>query len=271
MRGKGVQKRDSRVTVGITPAYAGKRWELDNDSRYYKDHPRVCGEKPKGPHENKKELGSPPRMRGKALLRQCRNFRIGITPAYAGKRIISPCFLIAEWDHPRVCGEKHFLCKGSFCRRGSPPRMRGKASSAVLLPYSYRITPAYAGKRRDVVKCWAALGDHPRVCGEKGQHGGIQPDNLGSPPRMRGKVPPHCCFCPAHGITPAYAGKSYIFVSEKFIPEDHPRVCGEKLLVRSAGCNVVGSPPRMRGKGEIESYADECDRITPAYAGKSCR
>ncbi len=25
----------------------------------------------------------------------------------------------------------------------------------------------------------------------------------------------------------------------------------------------------MRGKAEIESYADECDRITPAHAGKS--
>ena len=32
-----------------------------------------------------------------------------------------------------------------------------------------------------------------------------------------------------------------------------------------------GSPPRMRGKEKIQSYRDECDGITPAYAGKSLR
>ncbi len=51
--------------------------------------------------------------------------------------------------------------------------------------------------------------------------------------------------------------------------KDHPRVCGEKetMLVNSAV--IVGSPPRMRGKDHILEFIKNCNRITPAYAGKS--
>ena len=52
---------------------------------------------------------------------------------------------------------------------------------------------------------------------------------------------------------------------------DHPRVCGEKALecaVRNPG---PGSPPRMRGKGEVVHHGAVVRGITPAYAGKSGR
>ena len=48
-------------------------------------------------------------------------------------------------------------------------------------------------------------------------------------------------------------------------------MCGEKRKDRLDYYVPQGSPPHVRGKGEIESYADECDRITPACAGKSGR
>ena len=110
--------------------------------------------------------------------------------------------------------------------------------------------------------------DHPRVCGEKKSfqtHGVFLP---GSPPRMRGKANAVNHRVIVDGITPAYAGKSHVFVSEKLVPEDHPRVCGEKEPIRTVTTFNAGSPPRMRGK--------ECDKpdlffwigITPAYAGK---
>ena len=73
------------------------------------------------------------------------------------------------------------------------------------------------------------------------------------------------------GITPAYAGKRSPALFPLRSPEDHPRVCGEKKVMRGAKDKRMGSPPHVRGKGEIESYADECDRITPACAGKSGR
>ena len=72
---------------------------------------------------------------------------VRITPAYAGK---SPKFrnrLDVYKDHPRVCGEKTYRDSPTYPAAGSPPRMRGKALSGLLITGQGRITPAYAGKR----------------------------------------------------------------------------------------------------------------------------
>ena len=74
-----------------------------------------------------------------------------------------------------------------------------------------RITPACAGKRlkRSVVD--ACTKDHPRVCGEK-KIPTLQPlISLGSPPRVRGKVPCSAATSSSVGITPACAGKRKSF------------------------------------------------------------
>ena len=49
--------------------------------------------------------------------------------------------------------------------------------------------------------------DHPRVCGEKHAWASFRFAQLGSPPRMRGKVVQHRKDLPQLRITPAYAGK----------------------------------------------------------------
>ena len=71
------------------------------------------------------------------------------------------------------------------------------------------------------------------------------------------------------GITPAYAGKRGGQRALRFLPQDHPRVCGEKQRgvkdMKAAG----GSPPRMRGKVRYEVREHVQAGITPAYAGKS--
>ena len=106
--------------------------------------------------------------------------------------------------------------------------MRGKGLSITTGERPTGITPAYAGKR----SCWIRRGtcgwDHPRVCGEKFSFVGILLLPQGSPPRMRGKVPPahHRAFL--SGITPAYAGKRRRLVVAQEGARDHPRVCGEK-------------------------------------------
>ena len=52
------------------------------------------------------------------------------------------------------------------------------------------------------------------------------------------------------------------------IPEDHPRLCGEKPVDRDVRAGSEGSPPPMRGK--VLTFIDFQFkfRITPAYAGK---
>ena len=77
-------------TIRITPACAGKRAPLGNGAachvgspprvrgkvlreagriRWFKDHPRVCGEKVQIWSAYKRHWGSPPRVRGKASSR----------------------------------------------------------------------------------------------------------------------------------------------------------------------------------------------------------
>ena len=126
--------------------------------------------------------------------------------------------------------------------------MRGKASHWNFNTDIPRITPAYAGK-----SCFSSLTippvqDHPRLCGEKKiiRSGGSMLS--GSPPPMRGKGCLNGFEKCRQRITPAYAGKSHLYGIITVEVRDHPRLCGEKGIVKT--CNVVriGSPPPMRGK-----------------------
>ena len=90
----------------ITPACAGKSILQLFYPLTGKDHPRVCGEKCDFADECTSPLGSPPRVRGKVLLKLEYTFAIRITPACAGKRKREPLTKHMVKDHPRVCGEK---------------------------------------------------------------------------------------------------------------------------------------------------------------------
>ena len=86
---------------------------------------------------------------------------------------------------------------------------------------------------------------------------------------MRGKEPASCAQVLRQGITPACAGKRGCSCRFHMPPGDHPRVCGEKPLGHRCQCVLLGSPPRMRGKGIAIFRQLHHGRITPAYAGKS--
>ncbi len=131
----------------ITPAYAGKRrsdWIIRS---IYWGHPRVCEEKNFLLLMTSRRSGSPPRVRGKAILRSSLYHLSRITPTCAGKSC-RPCH--TRWcglDHPRVCGEKGLSMFWSLNHSGSPPRVRGKVLKELIALLFHGITPAYAGKR----------------------------------------------------------------------------------------------------------------------------
>ena len=87
-------------------------------------------------------------MRGKVERVYFAPQDLRITPAYAGKSIGFNLLRYIEPDHPRLCGEKCLNSKQRYNRLGSPPPMRGKAVKFVIYFVLYRITPAYAGKRK---------------------------------------------------------------------------------------------------------------------------
>ena len=207
-------------------------------------------------------------MRGKAvsfpnILTRCR-----ITPAYAGKRYAGCDFGNVQRDHPRLCGEKLLSIFQKSNHLGSPPPMRGKGNWTRRSTTSMRITPAYAGKSlwfRDIFSCNK---DHPRLCGEKCCRCCGYGTGTGSPPPMRGKGIIDISIIMIHRITPAYAGKRRFLSCVTTIFWDHPRLCGEKLVLCSIFFRNLGSPPPMRGKAAGLSVSPARTGITPAYAGK---
>ena len=231
----------------------------------------MCGEKCATRWQKPKALGSPPRMRGKAvaIFRQLHHGRI--TPAYAGKSDPEKQPGAARWDHPRVCGEKKRLQPTITAQPGSPPRMRGKAIQSRPDYPDNGITPAYAGKSPQGLRTAVHSRDHPRVCGEKARTLIVQNEPQGSPPRMRGKALTDPCIALCHGITPACAGKRRSIGRLSQPTRDHPRVCGEKCSSVRSASHRRGSPPRMRGKDLPFTCDCESTGITPACAGKSLR
>ena len=207
-------------------------------------------------------------MRGKAIEKLSFIPDDGITPAYAGKSHLLYAGFPFSRDHPRLCGEKSSVGLCSDKMTGSPPPMRGKAEEVVRGHIKVRITPAYAGKRKDMVKSNALNRDHPRLCGEKSVFHVDMLVSVGSPPPMRGKVVITRKMTWQSRITPAYAGKSCFCGSSLDSCRDHPRLCGEKDFVLPVPVISRGSPPPMRGKENWANDPQMLRRITPAYAGK---
>ena len=106
-------------------------------------------------------------MRGKAIAPVLPETKLGITPAYAGKRAVSGISIALTWDHPRLCGEKRSFRFIMDVFRGSPPPMRGKVDFVQSQAEADRITPAYAGKSATGATSSIVKKDHPRLCGEK--------------------------------------------------------------------------------------------------------
>ena len=128
-------------------------------------------------------------MRGKAQRPYKPHGARGITPAYAGKRLLERPLDTVGRDHPRLCGEK----------------VLENADGEQL----DRITPAYAGKSVATLYSLVKVQDHPRLCGEKERLVQLAAFSMGSPPPMRGKGQSIGYALDKARITPAYAGKRW--------------------------------------------------------------
>ena len=146
-RGKGLLAVEAGDTVGITPAWAGKRVRRRRKYPCYRDHPRVGGEKPTSKLQSVYRKGSPPHGRGKVANANQASVPHGITPALAGKSSCHVPGACPRRDHPRAGGEKMTRRYSSVPVPGSPPRGRGKVEEQMKVANHRRITPAWAGKR----------------------------------------------------------------------------------------------------------------------------
>ena len=152
--------------------------------------------------------GSPPQVRGKPIFQSLYFSKPRITPAGAGKTITVMCKIIIDKDHPRRCGENYHLSIYERNIIGSPPQVRGKPLSLLVLLRHTRITPAGAGKTHHQFPILRECQDHPRRCGENYLWRRRRIVSLGSPPQVRGKRLYTACMSWMKWITPAGAGKT---------------------------------------------------------------
>ena len=168
MRGKGEGQGNSHQERRITPAYAGKSRIRRACTDRHRDHPRMCGEKCEAYARIHGMVGSPPRMRGKALENGGGSLDVRITPACAGKSGTNCREKSSRKDHPRMCGEKSASIVQENCQLGSPPHVRGKEPFCFACCRCPGITPACAGKRlkrsRSTVPPVAIVPLFPSVC-----------------------------------------------------------------------------------------------------------
>ena len=152
---------------------------------------------------------------------------------------------------------------------GSPPPTRGKLILKLCCENVNRITPAYAGKTQCRRRAVPLIEDHPRLRGENKEKAYKVTCGTGSPPPTRGKQCPALPYVLHTGITPAYAGKTFLRGKAAHTTKDHPRLRGENRIPCLRLFLGLGSPPPTRGKlGRVVDDA-EIIRITPAYAGKT--
>ena len=152
---------------------------------------------------------------------------------------------------------------------GSPPHTRGKEIRKDGSTRHPGITPAHAGKSKDMATGIVVCRDHPRTRGEKSCRNPPSLRIAGSPPHTRGKAQAPAQASPERRITPAHAGKSFGGCCRIHGRWDHPRTRGEKSYCQLYSFLFIGSPPHTRGKVKLYSYASNGNRITPAHAGKS--
>ena len=126
VRGKRVQLRVSSPDTRITPARAGKTSQSCLTPAKLRDHPRACGENLNSDKEVTEWRGSPPRVRGKPVVKFGELAAIRITPARAGKTFRVQNGRLSIQDHPRACGENGVEWQALALCVGSPPRVRGK-------------------------------------------------------------------------------------------------------------------------------------------------
>ncbi len=264
-----IQRKLSVCKQGSPPQVRGKRSGTNIYSSVGSDHPRRCGENHCSNRIDRQDNGSPPQVRGKRHFLASSNFRLGITPAGAGKTFLDEPEKEEQWDHPRRCGENFAGMDKPEGMTGSPPQVRGKLERLHEDCAITGITPAGAGKTRRCCAHRPKFQDHPRRCGENGLDRRRDPSGIGSPPQVRGKLRARCRLHDINRITPAGAGKTLKQKRQYAVNEDHPRRCGENISDPACCSSIKGSPPQVRGKPERNISGRSGFGITPAGAGKT--
>ena len=130
----------------FTPACAGQTSPPRRGPNRTTVHPRVCGADDLAILIIYAGHGSPPRVRGRLALPPLSLAHPRFTPACAGQTRRCPRSSRAHAVHPRVCGADTLPAAPTPLLPGSPPRVRGRHHTDLLIGQFDRFTPACAGQ-----------------------------------------------------------------------------------------------------------------------------
>ena len=150
-------------------------------------------------------------MRERRLQASVALCKAGITPARAGKTMLPISTNPLSSDPPRSCGKDCRPFGMLLLPSGSPPLVRERLLHVLKEKKTKWITPARAGKTAMARACLGVAEDHPRSCGKDLILGVRSVCSGGSPPLVRERRQNRYRRMPAHGITPARAGKTSIY------------------------------------------------------------
>ncbi len=170
-------------------------------------------------------------MRGKLGGGEERRAWPRIIPAHAGQTHAACRSSVGSPDHPRACGANCANESALSAVVGSSPRMRGKPMIQRVHVDFPRIIPAHAGQTALEQVTHNPPPDHPRACGANYQRLDRVGGNLGSSPRMRGKLGLAGVVGHQRRIIPAHAGQTPDSRREARGDPDHPRACGANQAV----------------------------------------
>ena len=271
VRGKHGRRPGGMVLRGLIPARAGKTHMILHLSNALWAHPRACGENWTNAGKELPFEGSSPRVRGKRLRTSDQDGLVRLIPARAGKTRRRRGRGGRRRAHPRACGENVKAVRRIPTLLGSSPRVRGKQHRAVKSRRGRGLIPARAGKTPGARPDRPIQPAHPRACGENARgYTGHKP-RTGSSPRVRGKHQAPQLRGQGPGLIPARAGKTRRTLIGYWLPQAHPRACGENTGLAGWGQARAGSSPRVRGKPARRPHRGHRPRLIPARAGKTRR
>ena len=116
-----------------------------------------------------------------------------------------------------------------------------------LMTCPRRDHPRMCGEHHAVSSGPHPAGDHPRMCGEHLSFMAFLMVSAGSSPHVRGARHHLHKIATRHGIIPACAGSTSSPTATAAACRDHPRMCGEHVLVALDQQDRPGSSPHVRG------------------------
>ena len=251
------------------PAYAGnaRRQAVVLDGEPV--HPRIRGERPVPVLPTNTSPGSSPHTRGTpSPAPSCRSLRRFI-PAYAGNAAPTNALHHGVSVHPRIRGERHLELNMNNIELGSSPHTRGTRIDADRYRPNTRFIPAYAGNAPRMPRRPTRSPVHPRIRGERKTSDLCKQHPDGSSPHTRGTLHRNVRNLVGRRFIPAYAGNASSACGQRSCSPVHPRIRGEREVLKKRVLVIDGSSPHTRGTPEPTTRLRSEVRFIPAYAGNA--